>query len=321
LIDRKSLSEHLPWIVASVLVTLAASAWFFFTGFRTAGWPSGSSLPGFTFGVLGGVIILFELLLWWRKKVRAWRIGRAKVWMRAHIWLGLLCLPLLIYHSGFRMGGTLSSILMILLLIVIASGVFGLVLQQVIPRRMLNELPAETIYGQIDRVASHLAKEAQRLVLATCGPTEDDLNARQLEQAVADLRATGHLTVGVVRTVGRVYGKVLQTRVPCAPVADTEPLRRFFHDTIAPFLAKGGNSPLGNAGRAAALFEGLRTKVAPEVHETVATLEGLCEQRRQLDRQARLHFWLHSWLSVHLSLSVALVALMFVHIWVALKYW
>jgi hypothetical protein len=34
-----------------------------------------------------------------------------------------------------------------------------------------------------------------------------------------------------------------------------------------------------------------------------------------------MHGWLHSWLCIHVPLSVALVGLMFVHIFVALKYW
>jgi len=323
LIDRRTLAEHVPWILFVVLATAAASVWFFLVGVGAPRWPGGSSLPGFTFGVVGGVIILFEVLLWWRKKVRTWRIGRAKVWMRAHIWLGLLCLPLLIYHSGFRMGGTLSSVLMILLLIVIGSGIVGLIFQQIIPQMMLNEVPAETIYSQIDRVVGQLAKEAERLVLATCGAPEDAAAAPKKEQEAAELRAVGYLTVGVVRSAGRVQGKVLQTRVPSEPIPEAEPLRHFFQASIAPFLDKGSGSgsPLGNPGRAAAMFLDLKTKLPPETHETVNTLESLCEQRRQLDRQARMHFWLHSWLSIHLSLSIALVALMFVHGWVAIKYW
>jgi hypothetical protein len=50
-------------------------------------------------------------------------------------------------------------------------------------------------------------------------------------------------------------------------------------------------------------------------------LEDLCNQRRQLILQSKIHFWLHNWLWVHLPLSVALIVLMFVHIFVALKYW
>src|SRR5207249_1598623 len=127
--------------------------WYFVESSRSTQWPGGSSLPGFVFGVLGGLIILFEVLLWWRKRVRVWRIGRAQAWMRAHIWLGLLCVPLLIYHSGFRLGGILSTVLMVLLLVVVASGIWGLVLQQILPRRMLDDVPAETIYSQIDYLA------------------------------------------------------------------------------------------------------------------------------------------------------------------------
>jgi hypothetical protein len=325
LIDRENRAEHMPWILMAILATVAASVWFFVAAIGSPEWPGGSSLPGFTFGVLGGVIILFELLLWWRKKVRRWHIGRTKVWMSAHIWLGLLCVPLLVYHSGFRLGGTLSTVLMVLLLLVIASGIWGLILQQILPQRMLMELPAETIYGQIDHVASQLAAEAEQLVLATCGPVADeDLAAREKEkEKVADLTAVGHLTVGVVRSAGRVQGKVLQSRVPRALGGEAEPLRHFFQNTIEPFLTKGSRSgsPLQHPIRAAVMFQEFKTTMDPAAYETLDTLESFCEQRRQLDRQTRIHFWLHSWLIVHLPLSVALTALMVVHAWVALKYW
>src|SRR4051812_1600970 len=93
--------QHLPWIVACLAVAVLASFWFFAAAGAARAWPSGSSLPGITFGVAGGLICLFEFLLWPRKKVRIWRIGRVQSWMRAHIWLGLLAVPLLVYHSGF----------------------------------------------------------------------------------------------------------------------------------------------------------------------------------------------------------------------------
>jgi hypothetical protein len=324
LIDRENRADHMPWILIAVLTTVAASVWFFVAAIGSPEWPGGSSLPGFTFGVLGGVIILFELLLWWRKKVRRWHIGRTKVWMSAHIWLGLLCVPLLAYHSGFCLGGTLSTLLMLLFLLVIASGVWGLVLQQVLPQRMLMELPAETIYSQIDHVASQLAAEAEQLVLATCGPVEGGLAAREKEnEKVAELTAAGHLTVGLVRSAGRVQGKVLQSRVPRALTGEAEALRCFFQKTIAPFLTQGSRSgsPLQHPTRAAAMFLDVKSSVDPTAYEMLDTLESLCEQRRQLDRQTRMHFWLHSWLAVHLPLSIALTALMVVHAWVALKYW
>lgn len=322
LIDGKNWPPHRPWVAFSLIVTLAASFWFFTASAGTDTWPGGSSIPGFTFGVLGGLICLFEMLLWWRKKVRTWRIGRTQVWMRAHIWLGLLSVPLLIFHSGFRFGGPLSMVLMLLFLVVIASGIWGLIVQQYLPRAMLDEVPAETIYSQIDYIVGQLASESAHLVLATCGPAQGPASVAE-QQAEADDTATGYLTIGAVRTAGAVQGKVLQTRVPTAPVAGAEPLRGFFHVHVKPYLLQGirADSPLSYPARAEALFRNLRTQLPLGAADAVSALESSCAQRRQLDRQARLHFWLHNWLWVHLPLAVALIVLMAVHIFVALKYW
>src|SRR5262245_23615163 len=151
LIGGNNFAQHRPWIVAVAVLSVLAGVWFVVAGLGKAAWPGGSSVPGFTFGVAGGLIILFEFLLWPRKKARTWRIGQTKTWMRAHIWLGLLTVPLLILHSGLTWGGTLSAVLLLLLLVVVASGVWGLALQQMLPQRMLHDIPAETIHSQIDQ--------------------------------------------------------------------------------------------------------------------------------------------------------------------------
>lgn len=320
---REQLSEHMPWIVACLVVTVLAVAWFVVACIGQAAYPSGSSLPGFTFGVAGGAICFFEFLLWPRKKVRTWRIGRTQAWMRAHIWLGLLAVPLLVLHTGFRWGGTLSTVLMVLFLAVVASGIWGLVLQQFLPRIMLTDIPAETIYSQIDRVVNHFADEADRLVLATCGP-EVGPDGEIIQSATTNKTdaPAQFLLVGAIRAAGGVQGKVLATRAPSAPVPNSESLRGFFRNAVKPYLLAGhaSGSALVNPTRAAGIFQEMRTRVPPAAHEIVAALEDLCGQRRQLDHQSRLHCWLHSWLWVHLPLSVSLILLMGVHIFVALKY-
>jgi hypothetical protein len=285
-------------------------------------WPGGSSLVGFSFGVLGGLIILFECFLWVRKNLlRTWRIGPTQDWMRAHIWLGLLALPLLIYHSGFRLGGTLTSVLMILLVIVVASGVWGLALQQVLPRFMLDRLPAETIYSQIDNVAKQLSEQALLVVKNTCG--SEPSKEPSAEQESTATGPVSYLTIGTVRTAGKVRGKVIQTRRADSPIPETEALRIFFQATVDPFLrGEGfGDSPLRLPSLASRLFENLKARIPPEAHPAVDTLEELCEQRRQLESQSRAHFWLHCWLWVHLPLSAALLLLMGLHAFYALRYW
>lgn len=321
LFDRPNWPSHRPWLLLFVLGSLGSIAWFAWESLGAAEWPGGSSLPGFTFGVAGGLIILFEFLLWFRKKVRVWRIGKAQTWLRAHIWLGLLCLPLLVLHSGLRFGGILSTMLMVLLVIVIASGIWGLYLQNLLPKRMLEEIPAETIYSQIDVLAAQLLAEADRLVSATCG-TRAEASACVTADG-SPHQETGPMTVGAVRSVGSVQGKVLGTRVLPTAIPEAEPLADFYREEIAPFLRQGtpGNPRLASASKAAILFQDIRTRIPPAAHEIVVVLASFCEQRRQWDYQARLHFWLHSWLWVHFPLSVALVVLMAVHFFVTLKYW
>jgi hypothetical protein len=313
--------EHRPWFLGVVIASIAAIAWYGVEGYRTGIWPGGSSGPGFTFGVVGGLIILFEMLLWVRKKYRAVRIGRAKLWMKAHIWLGLLCVPLLVLHSGFRWWNlALSGILMAVLFLVIASGIWGLVLQQVLPTIMLDEIPAETIHSQIDYVLGQLLAEARRLVYVTCG--QGDRGLTQGDGTMTGQPDQTFLVIGAVRTVGRVQGKVLQTRTQAMMVLGAEPLLGFFEEQVVPFFqAKHlARLPLGSSKRAAVMFRELKTSLSPESHGVVDTLESLCDQRRQFARQARLHSWLHAWLCVHLPLSVALFILMSVHIFYALKY-
>ena len=192
------------------------------------------------------------MLLWVRKKYRAVRVGRAKLWMKAHIWLGFLCLPLIVLHSGFRWwDGSLAGVLMFAFLGVIVSGVWGLVLQQYLPKLMFENVPAETIRSQIDDVLDSLLEESGRIVRMTCG--RDEPRGRRPRRR-GPSREKSFLVIGAVRESGPVQGKFLQTgqvrRVP-----GSEPLLAFFEETVAPYLrAKNGRgSPpgLGEAPRGA----------------------------------------------------------------------
>jgi len=239
----------------------------------------------------------------------------------------LLTVPLILLHSGFSWGGQLTTILAWLFIVVIASGIFGLVMQQWLPKLMLSELPAETIVSQIDNVARNLCDEAEQLVAAICGLDVEELASAQGGQSAVAVRdeteaAVGprYVTIGAVRQVGNVQGRVLQTQV-IEQVPGSEPLARAFLNDIGPFLLSGNNqSPLADAGKASNYFQRLRTGLDPLTHDTIGVLESYCDQRRQFNRQRRLHRLLHGWLLVHLPLSIVLIVLMFIHIFTALKY-
>src|SRR5712691_1193741 len=100
--------------------------------------PSGSSVPGLVYGIAGYGLMIFAALLSLRKKFPIWRVGRAQTWMRGHLWLGLLSLLLILFHSGFALRGSLTLVLMLLFFIVILSGLVGAAIQHYIPQHMLQ---------------------------------------------------------------------------------------------------------------------------------------------------------------------------------------
>ena len=217
--------------------------------------------------------------------------------MRAHLWLGALSLPLILLHAGFLFGHGLTSIMMWLFVVVYASGFFGAYLQHTMPRRILRDVPMETIYDQIGRVREQLLDEG--------------------DTVVAD--ASGKLQVARCRWRRRARTR---WRASCAIGADdTAPLREFYTREMRPFLEHpSAKHALADPTSAAARFGKLRPLLPPALAGPIADLESLCEEERQLLRQERLHGILHGWLIVHVPLSFALMALAVVHIVMALRF-
>jgi hypothetical protein len=312
---------HSRWLLGTAVATLAAICWTVLAALQTGRWPGGGSLPGLLFGSLAAAIFLFELALV-AKKTRVLRTARwalsAQTWMKAHIWLGLFTVPLVVLHSGGRLGGPLTTIFMFVFAIVIASGVWGLTLQNLLPRLLLDAAPAETVYSQIDRVGLQYAAEARRLVRLACGG-EDDETEQEPTFATARRGAEIH---GAARQVSL---QIRRSPQPASerPRAIPSPVTQdAFEREIAPFL-KTGHSPAGALGprqRNEWYFDDLRLRVPSELRTLVGQLEELCERRRQLNIQRRLHFWLHNWLWLHLPLSVALIVLLVAHVYFALRF-
>src|SRR5439155_3176815 len=77
---------------------------------------------------------------------------------------GLVCLPVILVHAGFGLGGPLASVTLVLFLLVTFSGIWGLLMQQWLPQKILAEIPGETIASQIERLGDYHAGEAARLI-------------------------------------------------------------------------------------------------------------------------------------------------------------
>lgn len=289
----------LLWLLAALSPVVLWSA---LAGLGLVGWPKANSGFGVLTGVVGGLIVYFEMLVWPRKWFRGWRLGATKIWLRWHVYLGLACLPIIVLHSGVALGGPLAKWTMILFLLVIASGVWGLILQNVLPSKLLAEIPGETVASQVDLAVDKHVKEAENILkeLTQAPPEEEELLA--------------------VTSVAAPAKTKLRTAVTGAPGRQLE---RFHLEMLQPYLKAGARSgsPLRSRHKAEVLFSRIRGSLPPDAVPSLDRLEEIADIRRQWDRQVRINFWLHNWLLVHLPLSVAMTLFMTVHAVMALKYW
>lgn len=317
------------WALASLAILAIATFLYALYAFMAPSGPRGGSAAGLLFGSVGFAFMLFAALLGARKRVPTWRVGRAQSWMRGHLWLGFLALPMILFHGGFHFGGTLTRVLMWLLIITVFSGVFGAALQHYIPRRMTADVPLETIYDEIAHVRTLLREEADRAVESLCGDlgltksSAEELQRaggftalRPIAAAAAPLRTSAAVSAGASAAVAAAPEIILLSPEESAP------LRRFFVEEMRPFLEspKRRGQRLADAAKASGTFSSLRTLMPSAGHATLADLEDICDEARQLTRQETLHRWLHGWLLLHIPLSLALILLGAVHAVMALRY-
>jgi hypothetical protein len=289
---------HRRWFIGSLAGLAIATAVYIPYAMRSPAGPRGGSAIGLIYGSIGFAFMLFAGLLGLRKKFPIWRIGRAQTWMRAHLWLGFISFPLILMHGGFHFGGTLTRVLMWLFIFVYASGLLGAALQHFVPRLHTARLPMETIYEQLDHVRQQLAEEARKIVEETCAALEGDVgSASERQRALA-------------AAAGANWDVTVATGLAVDEQASVE-LRRLLHDEIEPFLSHSGThkSRIGKAAVARAMFQQLRVLMPENLHANIDDLESICEEKRQLDEQSRLHKILHGWLLVHIPLSYAVLLL------------
>jgi len=289
LIDR----SHRVWAFVTLAMTATVTGFYIWYAKSWPGGPAGRTWPGMLFGVVGTTLMVFAGLLSARKKTIRLRLGSLSWWLKGHIWLGLLSVPCIFFHTAFRWGGTLELLLMVLFLVVIVSGIIGLALQNVLPRMMKTLLPTEAIPDQINYLCGVLQTEADNEVVAVCG--KDALTAA-IEQpgqsAISSSFDHNCWLANLHLTLIRLY--------------------------LGSDTARG--SVLGSRRRATLIFERARTSLPASMQATVDSLEEKCNQRRQLQSQSRLHLLLHGWLRIHIPLSVALLAFAITHIVTALYY-
>ncbi|MBX9815152.1 MAG: hypothetical protein K2X76_10665 [Sphingomonas sp.] len=231
--------------------------------------PNGGSWYGYTLGTIGALQILWLTLIGYRK--RAMTPGRwsLKGWTSAHVYLGLSLIVIATLHTGFQLGWNVHSLAYGLLMLVIASGLFGMIAYATIPAAMSSNRDGLT--------------EAQLI---------DGLRAidRQLHEAAQPLSEASALAVRRALAQDPFGGGLwarLSGRYPrCATDAAHAFIRRWTGDR--PDL---GDDPLERVDRLLERRQAL-----------------LARMRRHLRYRALLEIWLYAHVPLSFMLIAALAA-------------
>src|SRR5690349_3586579 len=107
-----------------LLIAVSASYWYY----SQREFPHGGSKWGLGYGIAGTLLILLLAFFGIRKRWYRSTFGTLEQWLQSHIYLGLLVLLVLVFHTGMRFNDKVAVTTFVLVVIVVASGAFGAIL-------------------------------------------------------------------------------------------------------------------------------------------------------------------------------------------------
>lgn len=149
------------WRRIFVVLLVAAGASYYW--YAQKEYPHGGSDMGLAYGIIGTALILLLAFFGIRKRWYRSTFGTLEQWMQSHIYLGVLVLVILFFHTGGRFTDRIAVATFVLVAIVVASGVVGALLYVTVPRLLTeveSNLSIEEISDQLNQLAKSMARMA-----------------------------------------------------------------------------------------------------------------------------------------------------------------
>ena len=255
--------------------------------------PNGGTWLGYTLGGLGAALILWLTALGVRKRRYTSTLGTLQGWVSAHVYLGLALLLVVSLHAGFQFGWNIHTLCYVLMVVVIASGLVGIVLYQRLPQQLSQNRAQQTSEQMLAELQE--LDERTRRVAASAAPQE----ALAVEANIAGTRIGGS-TVAILSAQDRST-----VRLPDGP-AEPEP--------------NPGQARMLEwlSARLSASDDAGRTRTLTDLVSLIGARRALL---RRLQQDARLRGWLSVWLYVHVPVTFGLLGSLIAHVVSVFLYW
>ena len=168
------------WLKAATLLCLAAIV--VYALHNPVDGPNGGTWLGYTLGTIAALFIVWLTWFGIRKRRYASSAKRLEGWLSAHVYLGLSLIILATLHTGFQFGWNVHTLAYTLMMIVIASGAFGVFAYARYPTLMTHNRRGMTTQQFIGQIATldaemrhasmHLPDQIARVVATATQQTQ-----------------------------------------------------------------------------------------------------------------------------------------------------
>jgi hypothetical protein len=268
-------AESRRWRRRGLWAFLALAASFAVYAWRTE-FPHGGSTMGIAYGILGTLAVIVLLAFGVRKRAYRSTFGTLETWLQSHLYLGILAAVLILFHTGFRFHDKVAVAAFAVLVVVVASGIWGALVYTAVPRR-LTEAEGDLTPEQMGEQLNHLGRTMGRLAAGRSEPFRQVAQGLLAEMVPARL-AGWKLLFGARRDLIGQAGR---------------------SDTAAPWAAPLARVPPAEQ---------------EDLRQLLVLARQRRELHQRLLVQQRYRNLLDVWLYLHVPLSVALLALIGAHL-------
>ena len=134
---------------------------------------NGGSWYGYTLGTIGAALILWLTALGYRKRKMTSDAWSLKAWTSAHVYLGLSLIVIGTWHTGFQLGWNVHTLAWALMMLVILSGLYGVIAYATLPTALSNNRDEMTQMQMLEAIRAfdrQLHSAAQPLTPADTAP-------------------------------------------------------------------------------------------------------------------------------------------------------
>jgi hypothetical protein len=299
---HESFLRHRSWRYLKVATALSVATIALYAWHDPMDGPNGGTWLGYGLGTLGAVLIVWLSWLGVRKRRYASRLGTVRGWVSAHVYLGLALLLVATLHTGFQFGLNIHTLAYALMVLVIASGTYGLVAYARYPRVITENRQQATREAWLEEILE-LNERAIRLA----DEITPDVHRTVLHSA-ENLRIGGGWRDQLLRGSADARGDEL------AKVGDF--LRR-----------KLGREQVTESSEQMIFLDTQQIVTMerdPQLERLKQLLELLTRRNELVDRVNRdvqAHARMQAWLYVHVPLTGALLAALLAHVVAVFLYW